>query len=147
MRLYDFLLSFLVTFSCVDCLKHTSPYYRDSRIHGLGNFGMGGRIHAELAPLISKLIDVFAYDGINIRNECFKEYVYGNSVLDLCCGVGFSTPSTTLNPLNRGIDISKHMINKANEIHSNKQFFMGNAENYTPENYTMFDVTTCFFIS
>ena len=145
MKLINIALSFLVTIPYVYCLKHTSPYYRDGRIHGFGNFGVGGRIHANLAPTISKLIDIVAYDGVDIRNECFKEYVYGNSVLDLCCGVGFSTPSTTLNPLNRGIDISKHMINKANEIHNNKQFFMGNAENYIPENYTMFDVTTCFF--
>ena len=135
----------MVCFSLVQCLKYNVPYYKDGRIHGLGNFGMGGRIHAELAPSISKMIDMIAYDGVDIRNECFKEYVYGNSVLDLCCGVGLSTPSTSLNALNRGIDISKFMVNKAKSMKNNKQFFIGNAENYTPENFTLFDVTTCYF--
>ena len=126
-------------------LKINSPYYRDPRIHGFGNFGLGGRIHAEIAPVITRLIDQVAYDGINIRDECFKKYVYGNSVLDLCCGTGFSTPPVSLNPLNRGIDISKYMVNKAKRVHENKQFYIGNAEKYFPEKGTMFDVTTCYF--
>ena len=91
------------------------------------------------------MIDEVAYDGVDVRNECFKKYVYGNSVLDLCCGTGFSTPPVSLNPLNRGIDISKYMVNKAKRVHENKQFYIGNAEKYYPEKGTMFDVTTCYF--
>ena len=145
MSLRSIVTALFVSFVMVKSFHHKDPYYMDGRIHGLGNFGMRGRVHAEIAPMISKMIDFIAYDGVDVRNECFKEYVYGNSVLDLCCGVGFSTPSTSLNPMNRGIDISKHMVNKAKDIHSNKQFFIGNAENYSPENFTMFDVTTCYF--
>ena len=142
-----FLLSIFIymTYNSVLSLKINVPYYRDPRIHGFGNFGLGGRIHAEIAPKITKFIDEFAYDGIEVRNECFKNYVYENSVLDLCCGTGFSTPPVSLNPLNRGIDISKYMVNKARRIHENKQFYIGNAEKYYPENGTMFDVTTCYF--
>ena len=148
MVLRTFLSVFFImfnTYKLTTSLKINSPYYRDPRIHGFGNFGLGGRIHAEIAPKITRIIDQVAYDGINIRDECFKKYVYGNSVLDLCCGTGFSTPSVYLNPLNRGIDISKYMINKAKRVHENKQFYIGNAEKYYPEKGTIFDVTTCYF--
>jgi hypothetical protein len=53
---------------------HPNEYWLDKRIHTLGNVGFGGAFHAALAPLSTKLIDLAAYDGINIRAEVSKEW-------------------------------------------------------------------------
>jgi hypothetical protein len=42
-------------------------YWHDSRIHSLGNIGFGGAVHAALAPFSTKLIDVLAYNGTDVR--------------------------------------------------------------------------------
>jgi len=44
-------------------------YWYDDRIHSLGNTGIGGAFHAALAPISTKMIDVFAYDGIDVRSK------------------------------------------------------------------------------
>jgi hypothetical protein len=46
---------------------HAEEYWFDDRIHTLGNVGLGGGLHAALAPLSTKCIDIFAYNGIDIR--------------------------------------------------------------------------------
>ena len=33
------------------------PYYYNPDIHNFGNIGIGGKIHAELGPLFTKIID------------------------------------------------------------------------------------------
>ena len=43
-------------------------YWNDPRIHSLGNVGLGGVVHALLAPFSTKLIDVLAYDGADVRH-------------------------------------------------------------------------------
>ena len=43
------------------------PY--DPRIHNFGNIGLGGAIHAEFAPIFTKLIDFKAYSKRDIRKE------------------------------------------------------------------------------
>lgn len=76
--------------------SESDEYWFDERIHTLGNVGFWGGVHAALAPFSTKLIDVLAYDGIDIRAKVAQELsgVVVKSqarVVDLCCGVGFST--------------------------------------------------------
>jgi len=71
-------------------------YWFDTRIHTFGNHGFMGAFHAAVAPISTMLIDHLAYDGVDVRNQVAKELscVYHKEkakVLDLCCGVGFST--------------------------------------------------------
>ncbi len=99
------------------------PY--DPRIHNFGNIGLRGAIHAELAPIFTKLIDVKAYSGRNVRQELIdKLNPINNKILDLCCGVGISTSEY-------GIDTSPQMINKADNHFPDKKFIVGNSENIT----------------
>lgn len=116
------------------------PYYFDNRIHNLGNVGILGRIHAELAPMSTNLINNVAYSGKSVRKEILKKYCNGKNVLDLCCGVGLST-------LVDGIDTSDQMIEVAKNINKTvkgkKNFYIGNAENYKP--IKEYDIVTCMF--
>ena len=47
--------------------EHPEEYWFDERIHTLGNHGFGGAIHAALAPLSTKIIDLAAYRGEDVR--------------------------------------------------------------------------------
>ncbi|CAB9512982.1 Demethylmenaquinone methyltransferase [Seminavis robusta] len=76
--------------------KNEEEYWYDSRIHTLGNHGFFGAVHAALAPISTKMIDNIAYEGVDIRGKVAEELstLYRKkkaNVLDLCCGVGFST--------------------------------------------------------
>jgi hypothetical protein len=55
---------------------HENEYWYDERIHTLGNIGFGGAVHAALAPLSTKVIDVLAYNGIDVR-QLVSDY-FGN---------------------------------------------------------------------
>ena len=44
-------------------------YWFDSRIHTFGNTGFLGALHAAMAPLSTKVIDMVAYDGQDVRAE------------------------------------------------------------------------------
>lgn len=71
-------------------------YWYDSRIHTLGNVGILGAVHAALAPVSTRMIDEVAYDGVDIRRRVAEElstkyHKEKAKVLDMCCGVGFST--------------------------------------------------------
>ena len=124
-------------------------YPFDTRIHNLGNTGIRGAIHAEFAPVFTKLIDLKAYNGRDIRKEITQKLLNENkhkneyySVLDLCCGVGLSTAEF-------GIDTSPQMINKAKRLFPNKKFMVANAEcfgnsNESNESYN-FNVVTSMF--
>ena len=50
-----------LTFSSVSCHSPT--------IHTLGNSGFRGAVHAALAPITTKMIDVLAYEGIDVRQQ------------------------------------------------------------------------------
>jgi hypothetical protein len=52
-------------------VRHKSPheYWFDQRIHTLGNTGVTGALHAAIAALSTRVIDVLAYDGMDIRQE------------------------------------------------------------------------------
>ena len=130
-----------------------AKYYYDSRIHNFGNIGLGGRIHALLAPHATKMIDDKCYNSINIRHkilssynqEFYKKYEKLPKLIDLCCGTG---TSTCINQL--GIDTSEAMLSKARKNNNIKQslkihtqFIKGNAENYgQPQE---FDTATLMF--
>lgn len=114
-----------------------TPYRFDPRIHNIGNIGLGGFIHAEIAEFSTKLIDKIAYNGVDVRKNVLNEYS-GKTILDLCCGVGLSTGDKCI-----GVDSSKQMINKARKIHKDKLFIIENAENYKPSSNV--DITTCMY--
>lgn len=113
------------------------PYYYNQHIHNFGNIGFLGRIHAELAPHVTKFIDNKCYDGRDIRQEILLPYK-NKRVLDLCCGTGMSTMNIGV-----GIDTSHEMLKVARRNNKNAMFYFGNAENYNP-NYEV-DIVTCMF--
>jgi hypothetical protein len=43
-------------------------YWSDRRIHTFGNTGFLGALHAAMAPLSTKVIDMVAYDGQDVRS-------------------------------------------------------------------------------
>lgn len=127
----------------INILSINTPYYYNPKIHSLGNIGIGGKLHANLAYTSTKIIDNIRYNGRNIRKEIFQPYLHENkNILDLCCGVGLSTP-----PGQIGIDTSYEMINiaKKNEKRANKNthFCFGNAETFRPKK--SIDIVTCMF--
>ena len=108
------------------------PY--DPRIHNFGNVGLGGKFHALLARPITKVIDVVAYNGVNIRNQIVKNLtIQPDLISDWCCGTGMSTDaiySIFKNSSIIGVDTSNEMICVADKLsHSNADFIIANAEN------------------
>jgi ubiquinone/menaquinone biosynthesis C-methylase UbiE len=105
----------------VDNTNH-KEYWFDHRIHTLGNVGFSGALHAAMAPISTKLIDILAYNGQDVRHmvaDDLKEMVKTGKtrILDLCCGVGTSTRAlrnafpdaeTVI-----GVDTSNEMISMA----------------------------------
>ena len=82
-------------------------YYDDPRVH---NFGNNSWFSAIAAPLATKMIDIAAYDGVDLRSKILADSVSRDqSVCDLCCGVGTSTVSWGL-----GVDTSQTFVNTAN---------------------------------
>lgn len=49
--------------------EYAHEYWFNSRIHTLGNRGFWGAIHAAVSPIAVKLIDVKAYDGVDVRKK------------------------------------------------------------------------------
>jgi hypothetical protein len=49
-----------------DC---SNEYWLDHRIHTLGNVGFWGAVHAAMAPMATRWIDMQAYDGVDIRKK------------------------------------------------------------------------------
>lgn len=115
-----------------------SPYWFDERIHRFGNVGFGGRFHALVAPVVTHLIDRLSYNGIDVRARVHASLPSGASVLDLCCGTGFSTQVGAT-----GVDTSPAFLSMANLIHPGRTFLNGNAETYG-ETFSQ-DVVTIMF--
>ena len=95
------------------------------------------------APLVTKLIDLAAYDGLDLRKQILKDsnITRADSVVDLCCGVGTSTA-----PWGTGVDASKQFLNVANlknALNPSINFAEGNAETYGETKSV--DVVTCMF--
>ena len=94
-------------------------YWFHPQIHTFGNTGLLGGLHAAVAPLVTLLIDVGAYDGENVRDKISTELrkivgKTGANVVDLCCGVGTSTRALqkSFGDANNivGVDTSPEMI-------------------------------------
>jgi ubiquinone/menaquinone biosynthesis C-methylase UbiE len=84
-------------------------YWFHPQIHTFGNAGPLGALHASVAPLATKLIDVAAYEGENVRDQVARELstalpfsarksmnkhdvlLQKPKIVDLACGVGMST--------------------------------------------------------
>jgi ubiquinone/menaquinone biosynthesis C-methylase UbiE len=138
-----------------------TKYYFNKRIHNFGNIGLGGHIHALLAPYATKLIDDKCYNSVNIRQTILSNYnqdFYKNherlpKLIDLCCGTGSSTYSGQI-----GIDSSLEMLSAATLSAATlsvatlsaataklgaTQFILGNAENYGASEE--FDTATLMF--
>ena len=47
-------------------------YWADPRIHGWGNVGSSGAVHAFLAPTFTAGLDAFAYGGLDTREAVWK---------------------------------------------------------------------------
>ena len=104
-------------------------YWNDPRIHELGN----GKVSAFFARTATKFINTFSYRGRNIRDEILTKMIDNHdSVLDMCCGTGTSTPyKTELNQQVLGIDTSKAMITEARWRRGpNGLFEIANAEKF-----------------
>jgi ubiquinone/menaquinone biosynthesis C-methylase UbiE len=99
-----------------------AEYWNDARIHTLGNIGFFGALHAALAPISTKMIDMVAYNGTDVRFMVAEELstkIKSSQarVADLCCGVGFSTQALRKAFPNAetviGVDTSNEMITMA----------------------------------
>jgi SAM-dependent methyltransferase len=100
-------------------------YWFNKNIHTLGNTGFFGAVHAAMAPTSTRLIDLLAYNGVDIRAKVAQELAqsFQNSkvrVLDMACGVGFSTRALRdafpKAEMIVGIDTSPEMISMAKLI-------------------------------
>jgi len=102
-----------------------TPYWYHPKIHNLGNIGLGGRLHSLMAPFATFLIDMLAYGGKDARKLVHKTISPEHSVVDLCCGVGFSTfPGAT------AVDTSVEMLDMARLRRPDARFVEGNAETW-----------------
>ena len=114
-------------FCVVEIMSLKYPKYPyDPRIHNFGNVGLGGKIHAQLARPVTKLIDILAYDGKNIRDQIIRSFNYDcNVISDWCCGTGTSSDALRFHYTNANItsfDTSPEMISVAkkyclNDVH------------------------------
>lgn len=59
--------------------KFEEEYWCDARIHTLGNVGFMGGVHAACAALSTKVIDMVAYKGVDVRQEVSQK----------CCDVAY----------------------------------------------------------
>jgi hypothetical protein len=113
------------------------PYWDDPRIH---NFGNNAWISAVAAPIATKIIDIKAYDGVDLRKQILGDISQSESVCDMCCGIGTSTVKW-----GTGVDTSDSFLTmaKVKSVGTSQKFVKGNAETYGE--YKSYDVVTCFF--
>ena len=118
-------------------------WWYDKRIHNLGNIGPLGKFHAHIAGWCTDVIDKYAYDKRNIRDEILSKMPHNARVCDMGCGVG---KSTTDNILSVGIDTSDEMLNVARKENKHKicSFQYGNAISFGEDDE--FDYSTLFFL-
>jgi hypothetical protein len=97
-------------------------YWFHPKIHTFGNSGPLGAFHATVAPYVTQMIDIGAYNGENVRDHIamdlkLKINKANARVVDLACGVGMSTRSLhKAFPKSSklvGLDTSPHMIHMA----------------------------------
>lgn len=117
-------------------------YWADPRIHNFGNLGWRGILHALVVPIATHAIDRFAYSGVDARRAIHEsEFSAGDEVVDLCCGVGFSSARTGHVV---GVDTSPGMLGLARLRRPDvKRFEEGNAETWGEDKCC--DVATVMF--
>lgn len=107
-------------------------YWFNNKIHTFGNTGILGGLHAAVAPLFTKVIDISAYDGVPIREQVARDLraLVGKSnarIADLCCGVGISTRALQSSFPDAealvGVDTSPEMVEFARMIREQETFF------------------------
>ena len=133
----------LVGVSLLLMLTHTTesydPYPYNPRIHTLGNHGILGKLHAEIAPIFIGVTDRIIYNE-NVRQRVIDQIGVNKSVLDIGCGVGISTSNSQGS---MGIDTSKPMIEKARNLFPEKTFAVEHGEHWSGTKD--FDVVTSMF--
>mmetsp|Transcript_29905 Transcript_29905/g.72234 ORF Transcript_29905/g.72234 Transcript_29905/m.72234 type:complete len:341 (-) Transcript_29905:207-1229(-) len=121
-------------------------YWSRPDIHTFGNMGFGGAVHAAMAPLATKMIDVKAYGGLDIRKDISHELrtlvnKTGARVVDLCCGVGMSTRALESAFHDAefvvGLDTSHEMISMAQAISGHDQAIRSALSRHTEALLTM----------
>lgn len=142
-------------------------YWFDPRIHSFGNVGIGGVLHAFIAPVFTYFLDVFAYDGTKVRHVAmdlietdrlkYNLRTVENSV-DLGTGTG-TTARAIKEHFHKsrviGIDTSSVMLRAARDVTKISDFIRGvessieyvqeNAEQ-TPLKAESQDLVTIFFV-
>lgn len=133
-------------------------YWCDPRIHGFGNTGWGGILHAFVAPAFTAMLDAFAYDGKDVRAEAWDLIKNARDRLglqkitrgaDLGCGTGFTSRSFSeyFDASVIGVDTSKEMLRAAKDMTGKEkvQYKQGNAET-TGLPAGQYDVVTAAFV-
>lgn len=108
--------------------KHNNEWWYNPVIHSFGNTGNLGKIHAKLAPYITKTIDVTAYSGRDVRSEVSdlvsKRIEETNNTvlcLDFGCGVGISSIALDNSLKNRFSNSQVYGLDTSNEMLCNKR--------------------------
>lgn len=102
---------------------HFASYWKDPRIHALGNTGFGGALHALVTPVFTFALDI--HYGQDVRKFIHSCLPPGSKCVDLGCGVGFSTPAGGV-----GVDTSLQMLAMAQILNPSATFVQGNAESF-----------------
>jgi ubiquinone/menaquinone biosynthesis C-methylase UbiE len=106
-------------------------YWFNPKIHTLGTRGFFGGLHAAIAPLSTKMIDILAYEGVDVREKVAQELaatlrVNKAHIVDLCCGVGISTRALRKAFPDAeeviGMDTSPEMVEMARAINIHDSF-------------------------
>lgn len=123
-----------------------SPFH--PKIHTLSNIGETGKIHASGAHIATKIIDVVAYQGRDIRSEIAHKLwreVGDVSVVDIGCSVGMFTSALWMAGFTKltGLDSSHEMLAFATtRLDSDVDLLLGNAGISVPPA----DVYVCGFV-
>lgn len=136
--------AFILIYNLASALK-LQPYWRDPRIHTLGN---NNWFHALIAPAFTKYLDHCVYEG-NLRVSALEHFVkpildQPSRFLDVGCGVGMSTIAINevwSNTNITGIDTSFEMISCARLFNSRKNI------KYSFDNIHYFNTTEKFHLS
>ncbi len=140
---------------------HVEEWWYNPVIHSFGNIGIGGTIHATVAPFVTKLIDEKAYKGRDVRQEICDTLV--NNIdqdtlfaMDFACGVGMSSNALYKSIENKNfeqtlvyaLDTSPQMVRAAkNRGNSNINYRKSNvAINEFMMYNDRIDLVTCFFM-
>jgi phospholipid N-methyltransferase len=110
-----------------ECAR-TAPFHPS--IHNLGNTGVLGRLHAEWAERVTRLIDKSAYSGRNMRSEVAEGMasVCSGELIEIGCGVGTLTRELVKTGAFRvsAMDTSVEMINEARRTVPGAAFWVEN---------------------